>query len=60
MKVLESRHIYLSSYEDKYFNDFFSWENNLDELNKWSLHKKVYFSDKIQEQSKKFNYNKNF
>lgn len=35
MKVLESKHIYLSTYEDKYLNDFYEWENNLDELNKW-------------------------
>lgn len=64
MKVLESRHIYLSSYEDKYFNDFFSWENNLDELNKWSLHKKVYsrikFKSKVEDLSDENVYNNLF
>ena len=41
MKVLESKHIYLSTYENRYLEALFSWENNLEELNEWSTRKRV-------------------
>ena len=61
MKVLESKHIYLSTYEDKYLNDFYEWENNLDELNKWNCaRRKIYSCAKFQNKIENLNDNNGY
>ena len=61
MKVLESKHIYLSTYEDKYLSDLYEWENNLNELNKWnSDHKKIYSCAKFKNKIENLNDNNEY